>query len=100
MLYQCKQLLFVVRTYIIVKEWSECGEFNDIKKVVIVGDKMWAMVVRLSLFKAPIKIYYCNKSTFEKKYRGKRQIKWVIMDRQVKRSIEKNETNILKFPAL
>ncbi len=100
MIFQLGQFLTLAHIYIVVKEWAEYDEFSNVEKVVIVGTKMQAMMVKLSLIQTPIHTYYCDKDDFDKKYRNRKRIKWIIVDSQTGRRTEGNKKNILVFPVL
>lgn len=86
-------------TIIIVGEWIECGEFAESHRVVVVGDLIDAQVINIMLKKENIKVYYCSPKDFEKKYREKEKVKWVLLDDSV-RKWRKSSTDIIVMPKL
>lgn len=85
-----------VCTYILMKEWVENGEFHEADKVVVIGTKVQAAVVKSFFRKTSKKIYYCEK--FDSKYADKNRTKWIIFDDNIKKNFVHNDYHVLIVP--
>lgn len=87
-------------TFIIVREWLECEEFLNVKKIIVVGDKLQALIINLLFFKKTQEIYYCDKNDFEKKYSYKKNVKWIVFYVDKNILLKDMGMDVLIFPNL
>lgn len=93
-----KSIMSKIYPIFIVREWIECGEFNNTDKIIVIGSKFYALAINLLLWGSKKKIYYCVEFTGEYKY--KNNTKWIILDNSLKRRFPQNSYNVLIIPDL
>lgn len=69
-----------VISFIIVREWIECGEFEDADRIIVVGKKAYAMITNYLLRNKKIDCNYCDLERFIKTYKSRKNTKWIIFD--------------------
>lgn len=82
--------------YIVIKECIENGEFDQAERIIVVGTKLQAAMVRYLFRSTHKKVYYCKK--FERKYTYTKRIKWIIFDSSIEKKFLQKNYNILLVP--
>lgn len=90
------KIKITVCNYSIIKEWLENGEFTQADKIMIIGTKQQAVMVKYLFRGTTKKIYHCAK--FERRCAYKGRAKWIIFDSGIKMAIPQKNYNILLVP--
>lgn len=88
----------LIYTFVIAREWKECGEFEGAHKVIVVGNFVQAIIINLVLKERNMKVYYCTVENFERRYRRSKNIKWVIFDKRILHTQWTYTTDIIVMP--
>lgn len=93
---QLSELRSIICNYIIIKEWIENGEFIETNKIVVVGTRFQAVMVKFLFRKCSKRIFYCTK--LEKEYLYNNKTKWIIFNIALRKVLPENDHNILFMP--
>ena len=85
-----------VCTYIVMKEWIENGEFHQVNKIVVVGTKRQAVMVKYLFRKSEKNIYYCEKP--DQICECKNITKWIVFENKAKRNLLRKDYHVLIVP--
>lgn len=87
--------------YIIIREWVENGEFDGADRIIVIGTKFQAVMIKMLFRGTGKRIFYCEK--LKRKYvhgSNAGKIKWIIFDRGLKRKLPRNDCSILFMPKI
>lgn len=84
--------------WIIVKEWAECGEFDEITKAIVVGDYNYAVVIKLLLRKFGVYVSFCTDDDFCIKYRNRKNLKWILTNKALVKKKDISSTDVIVIP--
>ena len=87
----------IIYTWIVVREWKECGEFRGIHEIVVVDEYACAWIISLLFAKEKVKVCYLDRQNFTRKYRKRIGRKWIVSKNSVE-SIEQYGTDIIVLP--
>jgi hypothetical protein len=93
-----KRLKKLMYTWIIVKEWAECGEFDEITKAIVVGNYNYAVVIKILLRRFGIDVCFCTDEDFYNKYRKRKNIKWILANKALVRKKHITSTDVIVIP--
>ncbi len=79
-------------SFFMLRELKECGEFKDVCRVVSVGGKIYAVMLKYLYRNDDIQCRYCTFEDFDKLYRFKKDTKWIIFDESILQKKKKIET--------
>lgn len=95
LLSKAKQLIY---NCIIVREWIENGEFTKSDRIIVIGTRLQAVMISCLFKGSGKKIYFIT--GLNRKYECRRQVKWIVFDSSLKKSLPKNDCNILFIPRI
>lgn len=77
-----------VISFFIVREWIECGEFESVDRIIIIGSKIYAVITNYLLRNKKIDCNYCDLERFIKIYKLRKKTKWIIFDENLLDEVE------------
>lgn len=98
-----KYIKMLIISFVIVREWIECGEFKDIGRVIVVGKKMYAVIINFLIRNRKLKCCYCSLEDFKKFYKPRMCVKWIVFEDDLlgkKKMLERtfDKKDIIVFP--
>lgn len=98
---QVSKLKHLIYSHTIIREWIENGEFDRAGRIIVIGTRFQAVMVK-RLFKGTNKrIFYSER--FEGKYTHDSKAgrtKWIVFDRGLRRNLPPDGCNILVMPEI
>mgnify|MGYP006964298905 CR=1 FL=1 len=98
-----KRIKMLIITLVIVREWIECGEFKDIGRIIVVGGKMYAVIINFLIRNLKLECCYCSLEDFKKFYKPRMYVKWIVFEDDLldkKKMLERTfgKKDIIVFP--
>lgn len=101
---QISKLKPLICSYIIIREWIENGEFARAERIIVIGTRFQAAMVKM-LFKGTGKrIFYIEKLGGKYAHDSNTgragRTKWIVFGNRLKRKLPKNDCKILFMPRI